>query len=401
MKTSKIRAAGAGLVLILVTGACGSTAATDTSKPPAQPTGASTPAGDLRAGIQAKLGMHVILVTEATGATFAGRSVEFAGARAALLGINADEVAASIGGAYGAKQTASIRSVWAKHIGSILDYASALKTSDGDLRDSSLLSLIEFTKDFGAAVEALPAEGLTQDLVANLFREHILRLKSVIEAQHTRGPGEVIGEQLKALAQASSMSSSIAAAIAAEKKLSGDPVARAVELRSSLSGALQEHVALLMMASDASAAGSSADLKAAGDVLRARNAVTIAATFASYGPAVEKVVLGRWREQVAGVLDYSAAAVRSDRAGMAQAAANLMTSATEIGKAVHEILADVPVAKVEDLLVSHSKAIMKAIDERVAERFEAGSVALVPAISALDVLAANLADAIVNDQKKK
>lgn len=396
MKKSSIRAASIGLAAVLATAACSSTASkTETANAAPQAMGANTAAAELRATLQAGLGAHVLLVAEATGALMSGRTSEVAGPRAALLGANADEIAAGIGGPYGAKKQAEVRALWVKHVPYLLDYARGLKEGNGRLRDSSVGALMSYTQEFGAAIEALPAEGLTQELVAGLIRDHILTIKSLIDAQHARGPVEVIGEQLKSLNQASSVAATVAPAVATQNGLEGDAASRASDQRSAILGALQEHVALLTMTTNGMLDGRSEEAAAAREVLVGRNAVAFATVFVTYGAPVQKSILDLWRKHSGYVLDYKSAVRGGNRGAAAEASANLDASSLDIATELHNIIPTLPAKSVESLLTTHSEAVIDSIDAQAAGRFEVAAAALTVAIDALDDLAALLADAVV------
>jgi hypothetical protein len=92
----------------------------------AQPA-ATTPAAELRTGLNALLQEHVILAAAATGAALGGRNAEFEAA-AGALDANSVDIARAIGAVYGAGAEQAFLPLWRKHIGFVVDYTVGVAT---------------------------------------------------------------------------------------------------------------------------------------------------------------------------------------------------------------------------------------------------------------------------------
>lgn len=402
MKMLRTRAAAAGLILVFAAAACGSTTDTPDAVATALPsTGATTAASALRSRLQLALTTHVALIAEASAATFGARPAAFTGARATLFGANADEIGDVFGDAYGPSTGAKIRYLWTSHIQDVLDVAIGSKRGDNRLRDSALAGLLSYGHGFGSAVAGLAADGLSPSFVTGLFEEHIRTLKGLMDAQHTRGSAAALAEFQKAFTQAASMAASIAPPIAAELDIEGDPESRAAELRASLNANLGAHVAYLAMVADATIDGRSEEAQEILAILLGKNANAIAATFASYGPNVEKTIVGLWRTHVNHFATYVQAVRGGDTVTAANAQRDLEAYAADFGAAVHSVLDGVPSAAVTDLVGGHVATSTTMIDAFAAKRYDAAFAGFVEATEHMDEIAAALADGIVNDQTKK
>ena len=145
-----------------------------------KPTSA-TEAADLRVALNALLQEHVYLATAATNAALNGNIEEFQAA-AAALDENSVDLADANGAAYGTEAEEAFLPLWRKHIGFVVNYTTGLATNDTTKQEKAVNDLVAYTQEFGAflnsATPSLPA-----DAVAQLVKDHVLTLKTVIDAQ--------------------------------------------------------------------------------------------------------------------------------------------------------------------------------------------------------------------------
>jgi hypothetical protein len=135
----------------------------------------------LRANLRTLLQEHTFLAANATGAALGGRKAEFEAA-AGALDMNSVDVSKTIGSVYGSGAEQAFLALWRKHIGFVVDYTVGLATKDKAKSDKAVGDLVQYTQDFGAFL-ASANPNLPRDAVAGLVKDHVLTLKSVIDAQ--------------------------------------------------------------------------------------------------------------------------------------------------------------------------------------------------------------------------
>ena len=135
----------------------------------------------LRANLRTLLQEHAFLAANATGAALGGRKAEFQAA-AGALDMNSVDVSKAIGSVYGTGAETAFLALWRKHIGFVVDYTVGLASKDKAKSDKAVGDLVQYTQDFGAFL-ASANPNLPKDAVAGLVKDHVLTLKSVIDAQ--------------------------------------------------------------------------------------------------------------------------------------------------------------------------------------------------------------------------
>jgi hypothetical protein len=141
-------------------------------------------ANDLRVALNGLLSEHVTLAAAATQAALRGRKSEFESA-AGALDQNSQDLAGAIGSVYGKDAGDAFLPLWRKHIGFVVDYATAKATGSKKKQDKAVQDLLQYTQDFGAFLNSA-APALPKDAVAELVKGHIVSLKEVIDAQAAR-----------------------------------------------------------------------------------------------------------------------------------------------------------------------------------------------------------------------
>ncbi len=141
---------------------------------------ADSKASALRSDLNLVEREHVFLATRATGAALGGRDAEFKAA-ADALDANSVEFSKAIGSVYGVEAEQAFLPLWRKHIGFVVDYTQGIATKDQAKADKAVADLTAYTQDFGAFINS--ANGLPKDAMAGLVKDHVLTLKTVIDAQ--------------------------------------------------------------------------------------------------------------------------------------------------------------------------------------------------------------------------
>ncbi|MGH7321880.1 MAG: hypothetical protein ACRELA_19950 [Candidatus Rokuibacteriota bacterium] len=358
-----------------------------------QPTSA-TKAADLRAGLNALLGEHIVLAASATQGALAGREGQFKGA-AAALDANSVDISKAIGAVYGPDAEKAFLPLWRKHIGFAVDYTTGVATKDKGKQDKAVTDLVQYTEDFGAFLNSANPS-LPKATVAGLVKMHVLTLKDVIDAQAT-------GDQVKAFA---------ATRVAyAHMPMIGDPLAGAIArqfaskfpgstdaasgLRSTLTMALREHVYLAARAATAALGKRDSEFQAAAGALDA-NSVDISKAMGSvYGPDAERAFLPLWRKHIGFVVDYTVGVATQDKAKQDKAVADLLQYTEDFGAFLSSANPNLPKAAVAELVKMHVLTLKPVIDAAAAGNAMKVYVELRAAMSHMDMIANPLAEGIV------
>jgi hypothetical protein len=329
---------GAGLALTALLGAaCGGdddddvassgaptteAAASEDTMGDAQAASVETPAAELRAGLTAMLQEHVYLAGAAIAtAVGAGGDLENPAVKSAVETLDANSVALSdaVGGVYGDDAGAQFLELWRKHIGFFVDYTLGGATGDTAKQDAAKAALDQYRQDFGAFLESATggAAGLTQDAVAEELQVHVNTLVEAVDAVLAGSP-DVYSKLKEAASHMPMTAAALAASIDEQQELDGDVDAPASELRTGLTGLLQEHVYLAGLAiNQAVADGGNLEAPATADAVAAldANSVSLSEGIGSvYGDEAAGQFLELWRKHIGFFVDYTIGGATGDTA---------------------------------------------------------------------------------------
>jgi hypothetical protein len=138
-------------------------------------------ASDLQTALSVALREHVYLVCAAADAAVAGRADELNAAKTAV-DANSAAITDAIAGVFGADAGQKFGPLWAKHIGFLYDYATAVGAKQQDKADAAMASLLAYANDFGAFINGVIPK-LSADSAAGLITSHASILKDVMDAQ--------------------------------------------------------------------------------------------------------------------------------------------------------------------------------------------------------------------------
>ncbi len=354
----------------------------------------STKAAELRTGLNALLGEHILLAASATGAALAGRDAEFKAA-AASLDANSVDLSKAIGSVYGAGAQDAFLPLWRKHIGFVVDYTTGVAAKDKAKQDKAVNDLVQYTQDFGAFLSSANPN-LPKATVADLVKTHVLTLKDVIDAQ-------AAGDQVKALAATRTayhhmqmIADPLAAAIVKQfpDKFNGSTDSAAATLRASLNVALREHVYLAARATGAALGGRDAEFKAAAASLDANSVDLSKAIGSVYGAGAQDAFLPLWRKHIGFVVDYTTGVAMKDKAKQDKAVADLVQYTQDFGAFLSSANPNLPKATVADLVKTHVLTLKDVIDAQAAGDQTKVYTALRSAVGHMQMIADPLADAI-------
>lgn len=182
MKITSLRLTGVAVASVFLAAACSPMMSKSGHEPMAMTASHSgTAAADLRTGLNALLGEHVLLAAVATSHALGGREAAFKGA-AVGLDANSVDFAKAIGSVYGSDAEQAFLPLWRKHIGFFVDYTVAVATNDKTKQNKAVNDLVQYTEDFGAFLSSANPN-LPKQAVAELVKGHVLTLKEVVDAQ--------------------------------------------------------------------------------------------------------------------------------------------------------------------------------------------------------------------------
>lgn len=193
-----------GLVGIAAAGVALAAAAVPTTRE-------GSPASDLRTALNTLLQEHVYLAAAATGAALGGRDGEFKAA-AGALDANSVALSKAIGSVYGMDAEKAFLPLWRKHIGFVVDYTTGAATMDKAKQDRAVNALVAYTQEFGAFLSSANPN-LTTAAVAGLVKDHVLTLKTVVDAQVAKDPARTYVALRSAAAHMSMIANPLADAI--------------------------------------------------------------------------------------------------------------------------------------------------------------------------------------------
>jgi copper chaperone CopZ len=359
------------------------------------PPTSSTPAAELRVGLNALLSEHVYLAAAATNAALGGRQTEFEAA-AAALDANSVDVAKAIGSVYGPEAEKAFLPLWRRHIGMVVDYTVGAATGARAKQDKAVADLVGYTQDFGAFLQSANPN-LPKPVVADLVKHHVLTLKAVIDAQVAKDQDSAFTALRTGAGHMQMIADPLAGAIVKQfpDKIAGATDTKGAGLRTMLNLALREHVYLASAATNAALGGRDAEFKAAASALDA-NSVAIAKAIGSvYGPEAEKAFLPLWRRHIGMVVDYTVGVASSDRAKQDKAVSDLLGYTQDFGAFLQSANPNLPKAVVADLVKHHVVTLKEVIDAQAAKDQRRAFTAERTGAGHMQMIADPLAEAIV------
>jgi hypothetical protein len=384
------------------------TAAADTTTPDGSAdtddTTDTTPAApaisgsDLRATLEYALQEHVYLAGLATNEAIAGRTEGFEAAAAALE-TNSNDIAAAIGLVYGEEAGTAFDPLWKKHIGFFVDYTTAVAGDDQAAADAAVADLTAYADEFGAFLESATDGGLTKEAVAGLVGEHATTLISAIDAQKAGDAAKAYADLKTAAGHMTMIAEPLAATIAAQVGIDGDPSSDAAGLRATLTRNLQEHVYLAGAATGEALGGNTAGFEAAAAALDSSSNDLTAAITSIYGEEAGTAFDPLWKKHIGFFVDYTNAIAADDQAGADAAIADLTAYAGEFGAFLQSATdGGLPKDAVADLVTMHATTLIEAIDAQKAGDAEMAFSSLKAAAGHMTMIADPLAEAIATQQ---
>jgi plastocyanin len=323
-------------------------------------------AANLRVDLNRLLGEHVYLAARATGAALTGQQAGFEAA-AASLDMNSVDLSRAIGAVYGPDAEAAFLPLWRAHIGMVVEYTQGLATDDAAKQTKAVNDLVGYTEDFGAFLSAANPN-LPKETVAALVKDHVLSLKSVIDAQKARDQAAVYNGLREAIGHMGHIADPLAVAIAGQfpDRFPGDAMTPAVDYRVGVNNLLAEHVYLAASAALGGLAGNQAQFQAAAAALDGNSVELSKGIGVAYGPAAEASFLAQWRAHIGMVVDYVGGKAGDDQAKQDKAVSDLIGYTQDFAAFLSSANENLPKDVVVDLLASHVLTLKDVVDTQAA-----------------------------------
>ncbi|MFN8525083.1 MAG: cupredoxin family copper-binding protein [Chloroflexota bacterium] len=325
-----------------------------------------SPAADLRVAMNRLMAEHVYLAARATGAALGGQQAAFEAAAGALDG-NSVDISKAIGAAYGPEAEAAFLPLWRAHIGMVVDYTTGLAKDDQAKQQKAVDDLIGYTGDFAAFLSGAN-ENLPKDAVQSLVKDHVLTLKTVIDAQKARDQAKVYNSLREAMGHMSMVADPLAAATAKKfpGMFPGDPMTPAVSYRVAVDNLLAEHVYLATSAALGGIGGNEAQFKAAAAALDGNSVDISKGIGLAYGPDAEAAFLPLWRAHIGMVVDYVVGLATNDGAKSDKAVADLVGYTNDFAAFLSGANENLPKDAVQELVKGHILSLKDVIDAQKA-----------------------------------
>jgi hypothetical protein len=359
--------------------------------------GAVTAATNLRTTLFKLLGEHVNLAAVTTGRALAGNTPGFEAGAAALEG-NSNDIAAAIGSVYGQETQDAFDPLWKKHIGFFVDYTQAKAAGDTAKQEKAVADLTAYAEEFGAVLESVTEERLPKDTVSDLVMQHILGLKSVVDAQAAKDFGKAYTDLRPAFAHMQMICDPLAAAIADQKPDAvddGDPATPVGDLQVTLFRLLGEHVNLAAAATGQALAGNNSAFEGAAAGLEGNSNDIAGAIGSVYGEETKEAFDPLWKKHIGFFVDYTQGLAADDKAKQDKAVADLTAYAEEFG-AVLESVTEGRLSKeaVSMLVTEHILGLKGVVDAFGAEDLAKAYTDLRPAYAHMQMIGDALTGAI-------
>lgn len=301
--------------------------------PDAFPGEAGSPAGNLRTLLNALLAEHTYLAAAATNAALNGRGAEFQ-AYSASLDKNTQDLGSAIGAVYGKDAETAFVALWRSHIGFFVDYTLGVASDNQDQQDQAVAGLLGYRADFIAFLTGANPN-LSEDSLTPILTPHVSTLTTVIDAQG-EGNWERAYEGLRvAYAHMQHIADPLSGAIVAQfpdtfpsVTVVPDPPlvtsqTPALDLRTTLTNLLGEHVLLASAATGSALDGRTDDFNAAASALDDNSVALSEAVASVYGEEAGNAFLGLWRTHINFFVSYTNGVATDDEATKQQALTNL------------------------------------------------------------------------------
>jgi hypothetical protein len=268
--------------------------------------------------------------------------------------------------------------------------------------DKAVNDLLAYAKTFGETMNSVN-ENLPAAAVEEGVKMHITTLKTVIDAQKAKNPGQVYPALRSAYKHMADFATALADATAKKfpDKVEGDANSPAAGLQAGLTSLLREHVFLAASATGAALRGDTASFEAAAAALNgpsnSNTSDIVSAVGSVYGAEVQKAFDGLWRSEghIPAVVAYTQAIAKDDKAGADKAVNDLLAYAKTFGETMNSVNENLPADAVTEAITQHATTLKAVIDDQKAQDRSKEATDLRAAVNHMSETAKTLAGATV------
>ncbi len=399
MKVNKLLVAlPLSLALLVPTAALAdSHGAHSTTQASEQTASTTTPAGELRIALDSVLTEHAFLAVEAMRKGVDGAE-DFDQASGALLA-NAEDLKAAVASVYGEEGAAQFDEIWKSHIGYFVDYVTATANDNQEGKDQALAELEEYKKTQSEFFEAATEGRLPAAAVSEGLDMHVNQLIKSFDA-YVAGDFPTSYElERESIQHMSMFAETLSIAIAdqfGDKFENTNPDTPALDLRATLNTTFSEHAGLAVMAMQDGADGAESFDQAAASLLANADDLTAAVT-SVYGEEAGAAFEETWKSHIGYFVDYVVATGEGNAEGQKQAKAELDQYVIDQAKLLEGATEGrIPAEALEEGLTEHVSQLLASFDSYVAGDYEAAYSSLREAYAHMQMPAAGLSAAIVD-----
>lgn len=360
-------------------------------------TASTSPAADLRAGLNTLLAEHVFFAGAAVNEALQGNTAGFESAGAAL-DENSVALSEAVGSVYGPEAGEAFLGLWRSHIEMFVDYTKATAAKDTAGQEKAVADLMGYANDFAVFLNGANPD-LPVETVEELVKSHAVTLKDAVDTFAAGDAAAGFTKLREAEAHMAMVADPLAGAIAAQfpDKFADETSEAASGLRRDLNVKLAEHVWLAGAAVNGAVKGTPGEFDAAAAALDA-NSQDLATMIGSvYGPEAGEAFLGLWRAHIGMFVDYTQGKAGDDQAKVDKAETDLEGYSRDFAVFLNGAIPELPTETLEELLNHHVKHTKTAIDAVVGGDAEAFSVLRTAGTHMADI-ANPLASAIAQQQ---
>ena len=273
------------------------------------------PAAGVR--LQALLGQHAVLAADMMRARMR-QDPDFAQAAEAALTRNTQELSSLLGSLLGADPAARFAQRWTAHVTDLYAYAEARRSDDRSALARARRQLGGVEQDLAGFFAEASHGRMSRQTALQGVRMHVDELLGQADAYRSRDYATAATAYRAGYEHAFGLGGALARALlpAADATALGTP---GWQLRSNLTQALGEHVAVVVAAMRAASGPGAQDFRALGAELNANTTALATAVGTLFGSAAAVRFQSLWADHVDALMDLTAAAAHHDDAGQQDA----------------------------------------------------------------------------------
>jgi hypothetical protein len=282
----------------------------------AAPGTAAPAAGDEGATVgirlEALLGQHTVLAADMMRARIR-RDPDFAQAAEAALTRNSQDLATLVASLYGADAAGTFSQWWTAHVTHLFEYAEARQAGDAAGLQRARQQLVQAESQLGSFFAGASKGRLKSSAAKAAIRMHVDMLLAQADAYAKGDYAAAATGYQQAFQHTYALGGTLAAALLPKKDVA-TLATPGLQLRSNLSEALGEHVALVIAAMRAASGNNTSDFKGLGGALN-RNTQGLAGAIGTlFGTSAAAGFQSLWADHVDGLLTVTSASATSNSA---------------------------------------------------------------------------------------